>query len=167
MTRCIRSDRADEIYVNIADSIKTYLHHDRLGSVITQTDESGAILNRYTYGPFGESVGEFDIPFGYTGQRYDSEVDLYNYKARTYSPSIGRFLQPDPIGFRAGDTNLYAYVNNDVTNLCHVSLQLTASRCIPVHHPNRLGPGAQAESRRSAKVLKLLPNNNAKLTKFY
>ena len=115
--RYIRGNRLDEIFIKIAGSSKTNLHHDRLGSVIARTDASGAVLNRYKYGIFGETPGLTGTPFGYTGQRYDSEVGLYNYKARNYSPSIGRFLQPDSIGFDAGDMNLYAYVGNDAINL--------------------------------------------------
>jgi len=29
-----------------------------------------------------------------------------------YDPQIGRWLTPDPIGFEAGDANLYRYVGN-------------------------------------------------------
>ena len=34
------------------------------------------------------------------------------YRDRNYDPQVGRFLQKDPIGLSAGDTNLYRYVNN-------------------------------------------------------
>jgi uncharacterized protein RhaS with RHS repeats len=39
----------------------------------------------------------------------------YN-RARYYSPSLGRFISEDPIGFAGGDVNLYAYVGNSPTN---------------------------------------------------
>jgi RHS repeat-associated protein len=53
--------------------------------------------------------------FQYTGQMWLAEAQLYHYKARAYHPGLGRFLQPDPIGF-AGGMNLYAYVGNDPVN---------------------------------------------------
>lgn len=34
----------------------------------------------------------------------------------TYSPRLGRFTQPDPLGFKAGDTNFYAFVGDNPTS---------------------------------------------------
>lgn len=34
----------------------------------------------------------------------------------SYSPNLGRWLQEDPIGFEAGDANLYRYVGNNPPN---------------------------------------------------
>ncbi|QIE27542.1 hypothetical protein SBC1_56530 (plasmid) [Caballeronia sp. SBC1] len=44
-----------------------------------------------------------------------TDLGLYYYKARMYSPALGRFLQTDPIGTK-DDLNLYAYVKNNPVN---------------------------------------------------
>jgi RHS repeat-associated protein len=48
----------------------------------------------------------------YAGQYFDAETGLsYNY-FRDYDPAIGRYVESDPIGLRAG-TNTYSYVSSN------------------------------------------------------
>lgn len=49
--------------------------------------------------------------YKYTG-REDDGSGLFYYRARYYSPRLGRFVSEDPIGFRGG-INLYRYVVNN------------------------------------------------------
>jgi RHS repeat-associated protein len=51
-------------------------------------------------------------PYTFTGRRFDVETQLYYYRARYYDSQLGRFVSRDPIGFRAGDPNIYRYVFN-------------------------------------------------------
>ena len=88
---------------------------DRMGTPQAIINNSGAILEKYDYGTFGDPlVGSgLSLPtIGFTGREFDSESGLMYYRARYYDPVMGRFLSEDPIGFKAGDTNLNRYVYN-------------------------------------------------------
>ena len=98
---------------------KSWYHADAQGSVVAASDASGAAVVINQYGPFGEtgliSAGRNQGRLRYTGQAIIPELDLYNYKARIYAPSLGRFIQTDPLG-AMDDLNLYGYVQNDPIN---------------------------------------------------
>jgi len=93
-----------------------YYHFDGLGSVVALSDSDGDTVQVYEYDVYGQvaaSDPNHPNPFLFTGRRYDTETGLYFYRARYYNPTIGRFLQTDPIGYGA---NWYAYCGNDPLN---------------------------------------------------
>ena len=97
---------------------------DIQGSVMATLDSSSGALTKAGYLPFGENASVITGTFRFTGQRFDAETagsaaepsGLYYDRARMYSPTLGRFMQPDPIGYQGG-VHLYAYVGNDPLNL--------------------------------------------------
>lgn len=95
--------------------VRTFLHADERGSIVARSNESGAktAINSYDeYGiPYSGNTGRFQ----YTGQAWLAQLGMYYYKARIYSPTHGRFMQTDLIGYADG-MNWYNYVGSDPVN---------------------------------------------------
>jgi RHS repeat-associated protein len=129
LRKYIHGPGVDEVLAQIGSTTATtyYLTKDHLGSATALIRASdNALVQRYTYDEYGavtvrDSAG---TPTGaapltrylFTGREYDATVALYHYRHRWYHPGLGRFVQPDPIGFEGGDVNWYAYVLNKPLN---------------------------------------------------
>ena len=116
----------DEPVAMISGANTYYYLSDGLGSVSELTNSAGSILEKYSYDSFEQTTikdpnnnvlttSAYGNRYGFTGRELDTETGLYHYRARAYSPTLGRFLQRDPIGY-AADINLYRYCGNNGVN---------------------------------------------------
>ena len=105
-------------------NVNRWLVSDHLGSSSLVLSGVGDVVHRRVFQPFGEIFRESETTETtsqlYTGQRFESDIGLYDFKARWYDPETGRFQGVDPIVQEVGDPqtlNPYSYVRNNPTNL--------------------------------------------------
>ncbi len=130
---------ATYVYGNYVDEVLTmrrggqdyYYLADANHNVVAVTDSTGAVVERYGYGNFGQpalydaswqtrTASAIGNPYLFTGRRWDPESGLYWYRTRYYDPRAGRFTSRDTIGIWGDVGNLgnpYAYVLNNPWSL--------------------------------------------------
>lgn len=87
---------------------------DDAGSVIGWAGAGGSVLGTRLYDPFGRPIlktGLDPAPLGFAGYLLAPGTELYWLMARVYDARLGRFLQPDPLGFVDG-LNVYVFAHN-------------------------------------------------------
>ena len=92
-----------------------YLFTDQVGTPTRVEDEKGREVWAAEVDPFGAAHvadgSNIDLPLRFPGHYFDEETGLHYNRFRYYSPELGRFLQPDPLGFE-DSLNVYAYSPN-------------------------------------------------------
>jgi len=97
---------------------RLYVEQDANYNVTSLTDSTGAIVERYTYDPYGTvtvekpngtvrgnrtvAASSYGMEYLFQGGRIDPETGLYHFGARDYDPGVGRWEQQDPAGYVNG-----------------------------------------------------------------
>ncbi|WP_146210166.1 RHS repeat-associated core domain-containing protein [Vitiosangium sp. GDMCC 1.1324] len=63
----------------------------------SSSTSTGVVMEAYEYQRYQTGAQPFWTPLRFPGQYYDAETDLFENWNRYYDPSIGRYLQPEPI----------------------------------------------------------------------
>ena len=117
----------DALVLRDRGSERLYVQQDANWNVTVLVNASGVVQERYVYDPYGAvtvlnpvtwlptdpSVNQ--MRYMHQAGRYDYTSSLYLFRHRDYSPTLGRWMQQDPLGLAAG-TNWYDYVLNNPTN---------------------------------------------------
>jgi RHS repeat-associated protein len=121
----------DQIIENVTTGY--FYYQDSLGNTSHVTDAVGNLLERYTYDAFGTptfynaagaiiynaagiSQSALGVRHLFQGQLWTQETGLNDYRNRVELPTMGVFLQPDPIGFKGDPANIYRFCNNNAVN---------------------------------------------------
>ena len=120
VSRFVYADKGHVPSYLIKNGVIYRIVSDHVGSprLIINT-QNGSVAQRIDYDVWGTITADSNPgfqPFGYAGGLYDKDTGLTRFGARDYDPKTGRWTAKDPILFAGGDTNLFAYVNNDPVN---------------------------------------------------
>jgi RHS repeat-associated protein len=115
----------DEVLVSVipaqAPNQDLYYAHDHLYSPVALLDDTGAVVERYEYDVYGKvhilapncelrTASLYGNPYAFTGRELDTldagSLRLMHYRARTYDPDTGRFMQRDPLGVNPAGGNI-------------------------------------------------------------
>ena len=106
------------LLARVFDVDTSFMHYDGRGNVVQLTDTSGAVSGKYTYDAFGNTLSQTGGAAGLNPYRFSTKEtvgSLVYYGFRFYLPSLGKWINRDPILERDG-TNLYKFVRNNPLN---------------------------------------------------
>lgn len=118
-----------------SDAESTWFYFcDANGNVTDLVDTNGSSVAHYEYDPYGNPVAQTGEqadhnPFRFSSKSWDGETGFYYYGFRFYCPSLGRWINRDPIG-EYGGLNLMVFVLNQGINHIDVLGQRTRISCM-------------------------------------
>ena len=91
--------------------------YDGNGNIIAYKNEEGRIVSTYAYDPFGNVIAHAGMGFTYkfSTKPQDELSGLYYYGYRFYQPTVGRWINRDPLR-ESGGHNVYFMLRNNATN---------------------------------------------------
>ena len=105
---------------NIVWPLTDHLNTVRDLAIYDADTDTTTIVNHLIYDAYGRITSQSNPDqttlFAFTARPFDKAIGLQNNLNRWYDPEVGRWISEDPIGFEAGDANLYRYVDNMPTN---------------------------------------------------
>ncbi|MBI2417888.1 MAG: RHS repeat-associated core domain-containing protein [Ignavibacteriales bacterium] len=90
-----------------------FVVRDHLGSTRVLISQSNVVMARYHYSPYGRTMWaqvSQNLKYRFTGQEFDEQTGLYNFRARMYDADLGIFYGADPAGQGYA---AYAYCGNN------------------------------------------------------
>ncbi len=106
----------------LCDDTRIFYLADANYNVTALVDNTGTVLERYVYTPYGEvtvldadftadadGISDYANTTLYTGREFDEATGLYYYRARYYHAGLGRFILRDPASYGGGDANVFRY----------------------------------------------------------
>jgi len=108
----------EEGYVDLSASTPTYYYYlkDHQGNNRVVVNKDGAVKETNHYYPFGGLFdSDYEQPYKYNGKELDTQKGLnwYDYGARHYDATLGRWFAMDPLAEKMGAWSPYAYCYNN------------------------------------------------------
>jgi RHS repeat-associated protein len=100
---------------------RLWVQQDANWNVTALVTVTGAVAERFAYDPYGvravlaanwsgQTGSNYAWVYGHQGGRLDTLTGAYHFRHRDLLASLMRWNRPDPIGFPAGDVNLYRFI---------------------------------------------------------
>lgn len=109
---------------------------DHIGRPVFATDLTGAVVWSASYQPFGGVTVTTGSPIDarFPGQWFQAESGLHQNWMRDYDPTLGRYLQPDPLGLVDGPS-IYGYARQNPEKFT----DRTGSQTLPIPGVGQIG----------------------------